>query len=52
MTIPMHYDMFTLNTTDVTNFVNIARQNHLNHLVMHIGQKIDFPVIDIFRDLS
>jgi L-ascorbate metabolism protein UlaG (beta-lactamase superfamily) len=45
MTIPMHYNMFTLNTADVHDFVKIARQHGLNHLVMNHGEKIVFPVI-------
>jgi L-ascorbate metabolism protein UlaG (beta-lactamase superfamily) len=43
LTIPMHYDMFTLNTADVRDFIRIAEHRNLPHLVMECGTPIDFP---------
>jgi L-ascorbate 6-phosphate lactonase len=45
MTIPMHYNMFTLNTANVNDFMKAARKIGLNHLVMDHGGKVIFPVI-------
>jgi hypothetical protein len=44
-TIPVHYNMFTLNTTDVCDFVKIAQQQILNYLMMNHGGKIVFQVL-------
>ena len=38
LTIPMHYDMFTLNTADVDDFVRPATQRGLKHKVMTCGE--------------
>ena len=44
LTIPMHYDMFTINTADVSEFIKIAKHRNLNHLVMKIGKSLQFPL--------
>jgi L-ascorbate 6-phosphate lactonase len=38
LTIPMHYDKFTLNTGDVTEFSRLAQQHGVPHRVMHAGE--------------
>ncbi len=43
LTIPMHYDLFTLNTADVRDFERIASHRGLNHYVMQHGEGITFP---------
>jgi L-ascorbate metabolism protein UlaG (beta-lactamase superfamily) len=43
LTIPMHYDKFTLNTGDVNEFQRIARKAGLNHRVLHSGESLTFP---------
>lgn len=43
LTIPMHYDMFTLNTADVRDFVRIAEHRGLPHYVMAHEEGITFP---------
>jgi L-ascorbate metabolism protein UlaG (beta-lactamase superfamily) len=44
LTIPMHYDMFTLNTADVNEFRRIADKRKLRYLVMDHGGFIHFPL--------
>lgn len=44
LTVPMHYDMFTLNTADVREFTGIAKQRNLKHLVMKTGKPLRFPM--------
>lgn len=44
LTIPMHYDMFTLNTADVNEFRRIADKRKLRYLVMDHGGSIHFPL--------
>ena len=36
LTIPMHYDMYTLNTANVADFVSKA-QDRFNFLIMQVG---------------
>jgi len=43
LTIPMHYDMFTINTADVNDFRKIAARKNLRYLVMEHAQSIRFP---------
>jgi L-ascorbate metabolism protein UlaG (beta-lactamase superfamily) len=43
LTIPMHYDMFTLNTADVRDFERIADHRGLRHYVMQHEEGIVFP---------
>ena len=43
LTIPMHYDMFTINTADVNDFRKIAARKNLRYLVMEQAQSIGFP---------
>jgi L-ascorbate metabolism protein UlaG (beta-lactamase superfamily) len=42
LTIPMHYDKFTLNTADVNDFIRIAQAQGLPHRVMHAGESFLF----------
>ena len=44
LTIPMHYDMFTINTADVNEFRRIADENRLRYLVMDHAGSIGFPL--------
>ena len=44
LTIPMHYDMFTLNTADVNEFRRAADERHLRYLVMEHAGSIHFPL--------
>jgi L-ascorbate metabolism protein UlaG (beta-lactamase superfamily) len=43
LTIPMHYDKFTLNTGDVHEFIRLARGQNLPHRVMQAGESFIFP---------
>jgi len=43
LTIPMHYDKFTINTADVNEFGRLARKCGLSHRVMHVGQSLSHP---------
>ncbi|MFH1718784.1 MAG: MBL fold metallo-hydrolase [Planctomycetota bacterium] len=42
LTIPMHYDMFAINTADINEFRRIAGEHNLCYLVMDHGGSIDF----------
>lgn len=44
LTIPMHYDMFTINTADVNEFSRIADAHRLRYLVMDYAGSIPFPL--------
>ena len=43
LTIPMHYDMFTINTADINEFRMIADRHNLNYQIMEHGGYIHFP---------
>jgi len=43
LTVPMHYDMFTLNTADVREFCKVARDRKLPYVVMQPGKPLRFP---------
>ncbi|MHC4681236.1 MAG: MBL fold metallo-hydrolase [Planctomycetota bacterium] len=43
LTIPMHYDMFAINTADINEFRRIADEHHLRYLIMDHGGSICFP---------
>ncbi|MCP4263065.1 MAG: MBL fold metallo-hydrolase [Planctomycetes bacterium] len=43
LTIPMHYDMFTINTADINKFREIADKHNLNYKIMEHGGSIHFP---------
>lgn len=43
LTIPMHYDMFTLNTADVRDFSRIAEHRGLAYRIMECGKALEFP---------
>lgn len=43
LTIPMHYDKFTLNTGDVHEFSRLASGRGLRHRVMQVGESFVFP---------
>ena len=43
LTIPMHYDMFTINTADINEFRTIADKRNLNYQIMEHGGSVDFP---------
>ena len=43
LTIPMHYDKFTLNTGDVNEFRRIAQERDVPHRVMRAGESFHFP---------
>ncbi len=42
LTIPMHYDMFAINTGDVNEFRRIADEQNLRYVIMNHGGSIDF----------
>jgi L-ascorbate 6-phosphate lactonase len=42
LTIPMHYDKFTLNTANVNKFIRLARWHGLPHRVMQAGDSFLF----------
>lgn len=44
LTIPMHYDMFTINTADINEFRRIADEHRLRYLVMDHAGSIQFPL--------
>ena len=44
LTIPMHYDMFTINTADINEFRRVADKDNLRYLVMEHGGSIRFPL--------
>lgn len=44
LTIPMHYDLFTLNTVDVNEFRRAADKRHLRYMVMEHAGSIHFPL--------
>ena len=44
LTIPMHYDLFTLNTVDVNEFRRAADKRRLRYLVMEHAGSIHFPL--------
>lgn len=46
LTIPMHYDMFTLNTADVGDFARIAAHRKLPFHIMQCGDCLRFPMED------
>jgi L-ascorbate metabolism protein UlaG (beta-lactamase superfamily) len=43
LTIPMHYDKFTLNTADVNEFIRLAQGQGLPHRVMQAGESFKLP---------
>jgi len=43
LTIPMHYDMFAINTADINEFCRIADEQNLRYVIMNHGASIDFP---------
>jgi L-ascorbate metabolism protein UlaG (beta-lactamase superfamily) len=44
LTIPMHYDMFTINTADINEFRRVADGYNLRYHVMTLGGSIHFPM--------
>ena len=44
LTIPMHYDMFTINTADINEFRRVADKHNLRYLAMEHGGSIRFPL--------
>lgn len=42
LTIPMHYDMFTINTADINEFRRIADKHNLSYLIMDYAGSIHF----------
>jgi L-ascorbate metabolism protein UlaG (beta-lactamase superfamily) len=44
LTIPMHYDMFAINTADINEFRQIADEHNLRYLVMEHAASIHFPL--------
>jgi L-ascorbate 6-phosphate lactonase len=44
LTIPMHYDMFAINTADVNEFRRVADKRNLRYLIMEHGDSIHFPL--------
>ncbi len=43
LTIPMHYDMFTINTADINEFRRIADRHNLRYKIMEHGGSTYFP---------
>jgi len=44
LTIPMHYDMFAINTADINEFRRVADKHTLRYLVMEHAASIHFPL--------
>lgn len=44
LTIPMHYDMFTINTADINKFRGLADRHNLRYLIMEHAGSIHFPL--------
>ncbi|UCC98149.1 MAG: MBL fold metallo-hydrolase [Phycisphaerales bacterium] len=44
LTIPMHYDMFAINTADINEFRRIAEEHNLRYLIMDHGGSFCFPL--------
>ncbi|MBN2316740.1 MAG: MBL fold metallo-hydrolase [Sedimentisphaerales bacterium] len=44
LTIPMHYDMFAINTADINEFRRIANERNLRYLVMEHATSIYFSL--------
>jgi len=42
LTIPMHYDMFTINTADINEFRRIADKHNLRYLIMDYAGSMHF----------
>ena len=42
LTIPMHYDMFTINTADINEFRRMADEQNLHYQIMEHGDSIHF----------
>jgi len=42
LTIPMHYDMFTINTADINEFRRTADKQNLSYQIMEHGGSIHF----------
>lgn len=43
LTVPMHYDKFSINTGDVNEFSRLARQSGIPYRVMRVGESFLFP---------
>ena len=43
LTIPMHYDMFAINTADINEFRRMADKENLRYQIMDHGGSIGFP---------
>jgi metallo-beta-lactamase class B len=43
LTVPMHYDKFSINTGDVNEFTRLARQSGIPYRVMHVGESFVLP---------
>jgi L-ascorbate 6-phosphate lactonase len=46
LTIPMHYDMFAINTADINEFRRTADKHNLRYLIMDYAGSIHFPLGD------
>ena len=46
LTIPMHYDMFAINTADINEFRRMADKHNLRYLIMEHAGSIHFPLGD------
>lgn len=44
LTVPMHYDMFTINTADVNEFRRIADEHRLRYRVLEHAGSLQFPL--------
>jgi L-ascorbate 6-phosphate lactonase len=44
LTVPMHYDMFAINTADINEFRRVADEHNLRYLVMEHTASIHFPL--------
>lgn len=44
LTIPMHYDMFAINTADINEFCRVADEHNLSYLVMEHAGSLQFPL--------
>ena len=42
LTIPMHYDMFSINTGDVNEFINIAEEKDLTYRILQPSELMLF----------
>jgi len=43
LTVPCHYDLFSFNTADPTEFAEDAREHHINYRILKLGEGLSIP---------